>query len=125
VEVDETADLIDFVAVCRIYASELAVKEVTLRTFSDLQHYVEHSTEALLQRCAAPTRAPRVPSTAGQGRDPLLRRAVRPRLCVADEPRGGERAVRRAQFDKGGLGLHNSVRNCTWSKRRCCSGGPQ
>ncbi len=48
-EVDETADLIDFVAVCRTYASELAINEVTLRTFSDLQHYVEHSTEALVQ----------------------------------------------------------------------------
>jgi hypothetical protein len=48
-EVDETADLIDFVAVCRTYASELAINEVTLRTFSDLQHYVEHSTETLAQ----------------------------------------------------------------------------
>jgi hypothetical protein len=48
-EVDETAALIDFVAVCRTYASELAINEVTLRTFSDLQHYVEHSTEALVQ----------------------------------------------------------------------------
>lgn len=48
-EVDETAALIDFVAVCRIYASELAINEVTLRTFSDLQHYVEHSTEALVE----------------------------------------------------------------------------
>jgi hypothetical protein len=48
-EVDETADLIDFVAVCRTYASELAINEVTLRTFSDLQHYVEHSTETLVQ----------------------------------------------------------------------------
>jgi hypothetical protein len=27
----------------------LASDEVTLRTFSDLQHYVEHSTEALVQ----------------------------------------------------------------------------
>jgi len=48
-EVEETADLIDFVAVCRTYASELAINEVTLRTFSDLQHYVEQSTEALVQ----------------------------------------------------------------------------
>jgi hypothetical protein len=48
-EIEETADLIDFVAVCRTYASELAINEVTLRTFSDLQHYVEHSTEALVQ----------------------------------------------------------------------------
>jgi hypothetical protein len=35
--------------VCRTYASELAINEVTLRTFSDLQHYVEQSTEALVQ----------------------------------------------------------------------------
>jgi hypothetical protein len=48
-EVDETAALIDFVAVCRTYASELAINEVTLRTYSDLQHYVEHSTEALVE----------------------------------------------------------------------------
>jgi hypothetical protein len=49
IEVDETAALIDFVAVCRTYASELAINEVTLRTYSDLQQYVEHSTEALVQ----------------------------------------------------------------------------
>jgi len=49
VEVEETAALIDFVAVCRTYASELAINEVTLRTYSDLQHYVERSTESLVQ----------------------------------------------------------------------------
>lgn len=48
-EVDDTAALIDFVAVCRTYASELAINEVTLRTYSDLQHYVEQSTEGLVQ----------------------------------------------------------------------------
>ena len=48
-EVDEAAALIDFVALCRNYASELAINEVTLRTYSDLQQYVEHSTEALVQ----------------------------------------------------------------------------
>ena len=48
-EVDEAAALIDFVALCRTYASELAINEVTLRTYSDLQHYVEQSTEALVQ----------------------------------------------------------------------------
>src|SRR6478752_634788 len=48
-EVDETAALIDFVAVCRTYASELAINEVTLRTYSDLQHYVEQSTEGLVE----------------------------------------------------------------------------
>ena len=49
IEVEDTASLIDFVAVCRIYASELAINEVTLRTYSDLQQYVEQATEALVQ----------------------------------------------------------------------------
>jgi hypothetical protein len=48
-EVDEVASLINFVAVCRTYASELAINEVTLRTYSDLQHYVEQTTESLVQ----------------------------------------------------------------------------
>jgi hypothetical protein len=48
-EVDETAALIDFVAVCRSYASELAINEVTLRAHSDLQHYVESATESLVE----------------------------------------------------------------------------
>jgi hypothetical protein len=48
-EIEEVTALIDFVAVCRTYASELAINEVTLRTYSDLQHYVEQSTEALVQ----------------------------------------------------------------------------
>jgi hypothetical protein len=48
-EVEETFSLIGFVAVCRTYASELAINEVTLRTYSDLQHYVEQTTESLVQ----------------------------------------------------------------------------
>lgn len=52
-EIDETAALIDFVAVCRTYASELAINEVTLRTFSDLQHYTEAATEALVDSLRA------------------------------------------------------------------------
>jgi len=48
-EVDEVLALIGFVAVCRTYASELAINEVTLRTFSDLQQYTEKSTESLVQ----------------------------------------------------------------------------
>lgn len=49
IEVEETAALIDFVAVCRTYASELAINEVTTRTYSDLQHYVERTAETLVQ----------------------------------------------------------------------------
>ena len=97
-EVEETAALIDFVAVCRTYASELAINEVTLRTYSDLQQYVEKSTEALVAVVAQRRQqdAP-LPAVAGPGRGPLLRSAVRPRLCVADEPGGRERDDRRAQ----------------------------
>jgi hypothetical protein len=47
-DVEEVVSLIDFAAVCRTYASELAINEVTLRTYSDLQHYVEQATEALV-----------------------------------------------------------------------------
>ncbi|OAF10489.1 hypothetical protein AYJ54_09350 [Bradyrhizobium centrolobii] len=52
-EVEEAAALIDFVATCRNYASELAINEVTLRTYSDLQQYVERSTESLVQSLRA------------------------------------------------------------------------
>jgi hypothetical protein len=48
-EIEETAALIDFVAICRSYASELAINEVTLRTYSELQKYVETSTESLVE----------------------------------------------------------------------------
>jgi hypothetical protein len=48
-DVEEVASLIGFVAVCRTYADELAINEVTLRTYSDLQHYVEQATEALVE----------------------------------------------------------------------------
>jgi hypothetical protein len=52
-EVEEVVALINFVAVCRTYASELAINEVTLRTYSDLQQYVEKSTESLVQTLRA------------------------------------------------------------------------
>ncbi|RTL49783.1 MAG: hypothetical protein EKK40_15715 [Bradyrhizobiaceae bacterium] len=48
-EVDETAAMIDFVAICRNYASELAINEVTLRAYGDLQQYIEKTTEALVE----------------------------------------------------------------------------
>jgi hypothetical protein len=46
--VDETEALIEFVSVCRNYASELAINEVTLRVHSELQNYLETQTPALL-----------------------------------------------------------------------------
>ena len=40
-EVSETEALIGFVAACRNYASELAINEVTQRTFNELQQFLE------------------------------------------------------------------------------------
>ena len=48
-EVEETAAMIDFVATCRNFAGELAINEVTLRSFNELQQYVENATEALVE----------------------------------------------------------------------------
>ena len=47
-EVQETEALIEFVGLCRNYASELAINEVTLRVHSELQNYLETQTPALL-----------------------------------------------------------------------------
>ena len=54
VDVEETAALIDFVAVCRNYASELAINEVSLRAQTELQHYVEKATETLVESLRTP-----------------------------------------------------------------------
>jgi len=48
-EADETVALVNFVNTCRNYASELAISEVTLRSFSELQHYLESATDALVE----------------------------------------------------------------------------
>ncbi len=47
-EVAEAEALIGFVAACRNYASELAINEVTQRTFSELQQFLDTGTRALL-----------------------------------------------------------------------------
>jgi len=46
--VAETEALIGFVDACRKYAGELALNEMTQRTYSELQHYLETGTPALL-----------------------------------------------------------------------------
>ena len=47
-DVAETEALIGFVAACRNYASELAVNEVTQRTFNELQQFLDTGTGTLL-----------------------------------------------------------------------------
>ena len=55
-DVTETEALVGFVTACRNYASELAVNEITLRTFSELQQYLDTGTHSLLDvmRTATP-----------------------------------------------------------------------
>jgi len=55
-EVDEAETLIVFVLTCRKYASELAINEVTQRTFNELQHLLDTGTRTLLDalRAAVP-----------------------------------------------------------------------
>jgi hypothetical protein len=47
-DVAETEALIELLGACRHYASELAISEVTLRAFTDLQQYLDTGTQALL-----------------------------------------------------------------------------
>jgi hypothetical protein len=57
VEVAETEALVAFVATCRHFAGELAISEMTRRTFSELQQYLDSGTRGLLEalRAAAPS----------------------------------------------------------------------
>ena len=48
IDVSDTEMLVELVAACRNYASELAVSEATTRSFSELQHYLETGTKVLL-----------------------------------------------------------------------------
>jgi hypothetical protein len=48
VDVNDAEMLVEFIAACRNYASELAVNEMTMRSYSELQHYLESGTKALL-----------------------------------------------------------------------------
>ncbi|MGZ5822197.1 MAG: hypothetical protein ACXWI1_12020, partial [Croceibacterium sp.] len=48
-DVTETEALVGFVTTCRNYASELAINEVTQRTFGELQHYLETGAPTLVE----------------------------------------------------------------------------
>jgi hypothetical protein len=48
IDVSDTEMLVEFVDACRSYANELAVNEVTTRTWLELQHYLETTDKALL-----------------------------------------------------------------------------
>ena len=48
IDVQEVETRVELVGVCRHYAGELAVSEVTLRTYSELTQYLETGTKILL-----------------------------------------------------------------------------
>ncbi len=48
IDVEHTAALIELVATCRNFASELAINEVTQRTYTEVEQYLERSTQVLL-----------------------------------------------------------------------------
>jgi len=47
-DVNEAEALVELVGVCRLCASELAINEMTLRTYSELQQFLDTGTQALL-----------------------------------------------------------------------------
>lgn len=47
-DIADTEALIEFVGICRNYAGELAINEVTQRAYSEMQQYLESSTQALI-----------------------------------------------------------------------------
>ena len=47
-EVAEAESLVGFVMACRSYASELAINEITQRTFTELQQCLDAGTKSLL-----------------------------------------------------------------------------
>lgn len=52
-DVSETEAQIEFVNTCRAYAGELALSELTRRTWSDLEHYLEPATSTLVENLRA------------------------------------------------------------------------
>ena len=87
-EVTETEALIGFVATCRNYASELAINEVTQRTFGELQQFLETGTRTPARRVAwRKRRRTSLPPVAGRCRGAVLRQGVRPGICLDCLPR--------------------------------------
>jgi len=80
-DVNEAEALVELVGVCRLYASELAISEMTLRTCSELQQYLDTGTQALLDSLRG-WRAP-VPPIGGRCGGAVLCQDFRPGLRVS------------------------------------------
>jgi hypothetical protein len=58
-DVGEAEASLEFVAACRTYAGELAVNEATVRSYSELQNYLESGTKVLLDSLRQATQVDR------------------------------------------------------------------
>jgi hypothetical protein len=58
-DIAETEALLGFLTICRLYASELAINEVTLRVHREVQKYLEARTPALIESLRQPGRPDR------------------------------------------------------------------
>jgi Fe-S cluster biogenesis protein NfuA len=73
-EVSETEAMIEFVGACSNFAGELAASEVTLRTFQEIQQYLDSSTRPLLDALrVASDQDRRFRRSQMEGRDQILR----------------------------------------------------
>ena len=82
-EVAETEALIGFVAACRNYASELAINEVTQRTFNELQQLLDTGTRTLLDALRTPAPA----NARSASRRSMPRCGSAPRCSARNMPR--------------------------------------
>jgi len=84
------------VVTCRNYASELAISEVTQRTFNELQQLLEGGTRTLLDALRGnQRRRTGVPPVAGRRRGALLRQNLRPGIRL-----GADQAAEVASHDQ-------------------------
>ncbi len=81
-EVAETEALVDFVGNCRYFAGELALNEMTQRTFSEIRQYLDSGTRALLDGLRH----------AGDGDRSFRQSQVDAAACICAKVFGGEYA---------------------------------
>ena len=81
-DVAEAELMVEFVGACRTYAHELAVNEMTMRSYTELQNYLESGTKVLLDGLRASGRCrPGVPAVSDGCGDSLLPLRIWCRLC--------------------------------------------
>ena len=99
-DVAEAELMVEFVGACRTYAHELAVNEMTMRSYTELQNYLESGT-----RCCSTGSGKRATPTARSGSLRWMRRFASAAACCGADYAGllgkaAEIAVQTAGFDR-------------------------